>query len=1144
MNPQEIKKLLSNRLQDLFDGNLALDETKEENAVLEDGNIYKNLINIKGLKDGSSVEISDVNFGTKTIINVQININSNDLTKENAQGSEESEIARRIKAIEKLQEENKYFSAIEAYDRLLNDYNGQDISIDDRFLILNGKFNCYINLNDDESVKVFMQKIYELGTVAEIHRFHFLCSIYYLNKRDLDKSYLEIRKAVEHKPDYFRGASLKVFVESDMRTIDYETALCSLIDENENPILGDGKLRDNSYAYNLLGYISLSFKKNDEAIKFFKKSHELTPSKSLEAQIGIAHFQKAVEKSNGIYIRQKDVDFIELNKAISMFNELYFVEDAEVRRSIRIQISSFYFRSLFLANNYRKVNNIFEEMKEYCPNERTELYRIKALSEAMEGPVNAETLKELSVEDKEWIKFVDLMNTGKSASVIEELEPVIWSNHREEERYHGMLLHAYLENDELKKFVKHFREYKKVGKVFETVSLMEGLYYEKIGDLETAERIIKDIALDNSDYLLYEELILFYERNALNDQLEALYDDLFTNKKHIIEPRIDKFYYKCFLFLFRTKRIVKALELFNTVNSDDLGEINYKKISAEIKFLIGDYINSALEYESLHKETNDLEDVFSSLIAYLAYNNTEKAEEMAKLLIERDYRKKVTLYSVYSNIEILKGDIDRAYEYAKIAKDIDKENPDSNAHPFYIQRSIRCNKDEGKAYIHEYAYKYPEHREWLKGYKALEVDEEGNEKLSEEIIDVLETMKMQFNEYVNSYKNRSIGITTLAKVYGQTLPEIVNWRYWYGIKVKITSGDINEVNEEVNAFEKKIVIDAFGLYILAEIDYLSLLRQFDSVYITYSTIASLQQTLMHNENSKVREILSFIDESINLEIVNADYKLSKELSENIDVIFEKNQVESVAFSFTTGIPYIYSDPFVKGYYASYNIKFINFVAFFRASVINGILDRESLSDVVLNLKRNKYDFINFDALDIYNIALKADFEVTDDTLLFFTLEKGNDFPSFIGVYSRFLNMIYNQIDKQKFDKFFDLYVTTFNKYLKKRQYYLYVIERFYGDEFGKVIKTLEYRALLGALSLGADLSEALLNSPELNRAIYLTLFCHGALRFILHMFKDTPDDYEHYCNRLRPLVNNISAKDIEKIIEDGRNLSLVREEQE
>lgn len=1141
MNPKRLQNLFLNKLKSLLDGNLALEETKE-NTVLEQENIYKNLFNIKDLKN-SKVQISDVNFGKQITINVFINNPTKDETIECGQVSEKSEIARKIKAIEKIQEENKYFKAIEAYDRLLNDYNGQDISIDDSFLILNGKLNCYVNLNDDENVKDYMQRIYELGTIAEIHRFHFLCAIYYLNKRDLEKSYFEIRKAVEHKPDYFRGISLKFFIESDMELIDYETAVRSLIDENETPILGDGKLRDNSYVYNLLGYISLSFKKNDEAIRFFKKSHALTPSKSLEAQIGIAHFQNAVEKSNGIYIRQKDVDFIELNKAISIFNELYFIEDAGVRQSIRIQISSFYFRCLILANNFKKVNSIFEEMKEYCPSERTELYRIKALSEVMEGNISPETLKELSDEDKEWVKYVDLMNTGKSATVIKELELVIWNKHKEEERYHGMLLHAYLENDELKKFVKHFKEYKKVGKIFETVNLIEGLYYEKIGDLETAEKIIKDIALDNSDYLLYSELIMFYERNALNDQLEVLYDDLFANKRHIIEPRIDKFYYKCFLFLFRTKRIVRALELFNTVTPGDLGELNYKKISAEIKFLIGDYINSAIEYESLYKETKDLEDAFSSLIAYLAYNYIEKAEEMAKLLIERDYPKKTTLYSVYSNIEILKGDIEKAYEYAKEAKEIDRDRPESHAHPFYIQRSIRCNKDEGKAYIYEYAYKYPEHKEWLKGYKTLEVDEGGNEKLSQEIIDILESMKKQFNEYVNAYKNCSIGITTLAKIYGQTLPEILSWRYWYGIKVCITTGDINEVNEEVSNFGKRIVIDAFGFYILAEIGYLSILKQFETVYVTYSTIASLQQTLINNENSKVREVLSFIDESINIEAVNPDYKLCKELREKVETVFEKNQVDSVVYSHTMGIPYIYSDPFVKGHLSEYSSKFLNFVAFFRASVINGIIDREALSDIVLKLKRNKYDFINFDALDIYNTALYADFEITDDIKLFFTLEKGNDFPSFIGVYARFLNMLYNHIDKQKFDKFFDLYVTIFNKYLTKRRYYLYVIERFFGDEFGEVIKTLEYRALLSALNLGSDLSEALINSPDLNRAIYITLFCQGALRFILHMFIDNSEDYEYYSKRLRALATNVSENEINKIIEDGRKIPVLPEGQ-
>lgn len=1136
-----IKKLFGSKIKEILEPKTLPLEVKEDTGVQEIDIRNKDILNFENLYK-SNVQLQNVNLGIENHYHVYLNNPTE--AKPNGEEATESEIAKKVKEIEKLQEESKFLSAIKAYNSLMEDSLGKTIDVNDKFSLLNGLFSCYVNLNDTENIEKYMKKISDLGAVSEIYRHHFLCAIYFLNKRELKRSLVEITKAVTLKVDYFKGLCMKVFIESDLKVIDYKTAINVLIDEEGKPKLGTGNNRDNSYVFNILGYVNLIFKNNDKAIEFFTKANELSPSKAFEGQIGIARFNKAIEKNTDGYIRQQEVDFDELNKAISIFDTLYNIEDDEIRQGIRKQISPFYFRCLFLANNFSKFNNVFSDMKEYCQSEKSELYRIKALTEVMEGTISEETKKELPPEEQQYIHFVDLMNNEKYEKVIEELSPIVWGCGKDEERYHGMILQSYICIDDLKGFVKHFKAIKDKGLQSQIVDLMEALYLEKTGDLEKAERIITDIANNNSDYLIYFELISFYQRNNLNDQLEVLYDDLFQNKKAIIEPRKSKFYYRYFLYLFTHKKIVRAMEVFNTLTPDDLSEIDYLKVSAEINTLTGNYKKSAVEHELLYEKTNDLEDLFSSLLAYLHCNNIVKSEEIIKLLIRKDFKRKFAVYGTYSNVEILKGNAEKAFEYAKIVKEIDKDKPNSEAHPFFVQKGMRCGKEEGTSYVYEYAYHYPQHQQWLKGYKGLETDENGNEVISKEFMDVLEALRNQFSDNINSYRTRFIGITTLAKVYGNTIPEILDWRDIYNIKASISSGDINETMRETSNFDSKIVIDTFGLYILAEIGYLNLLNHFDKVYVTYSSIESLQQTLLKVEKAKVREIFEFIDNAINIEVVCPNFKLCSELNDDFDKLFEKFQVDSAVYSYTTDTPYIYCDHHFKKYINVYNSKFLGIVAFIRALNINGKIDNVTLSDLVLNLKQHKYDFINFNSTDIYNTVVKSGFTINNDIKLFFTLEKDIDFISFIRVYVEFFRMVYGKIPKDKFDEFFDLYVNIFDKYLKKSQYYFNVLEMTYGKEFTQIMDTLETDSIWSAIYYIQLMKDELTNSPELNRAVYIIVCCHGALRFLLQMFRDDSEDFEYYSNRARSLVVNITQTDINNIIRDATESNIEQIQQE
>ncbi len=1045
------------------------------------------------------------------------------LIEKSKDNSYQQEITRRIKEIETLQEEGRYESAIKAYSKIAEDYLDKRIDDGSKFLILNGFLNCYLNMNDDDNVNRYIEKIKLLGDVPNIERFHFLCSIYYLNKRSLDKSYKEISRALEIKPDYFKAVSLKYLIESQLGKIDYSTVEKAFIDEFGNPLLGTGSKKDNAYLFDMLGYICWSLEQNELAIKYFEKAYKLMPSYSKKALIGEAHFKKAVEKSKGQdYIEPKYVDFDELNHAITIFDELYYLDDLELRNQIRMQISQLYFKCLFLTNNYSRLERIFNENNNPLLNEKDEFFRIKAFTELTKGKVNSETYKELSPKDKEWFHFIELLNKERYEILITELEPFIWNKYKEDYRFHGILLQSYLSVDDIPSSTTHMRKIRDLGIENDIITLSEGFYYEKTGDLGKAEQILKETAIKGQDYHFYFELIYFYERNKLFTQLNDLYEELFNHRIEVVNQSKQNFLYRYYLFLKRNNMSIKLVQFFETIDLSDFEEKKYLIIEANVLFVSGNFRIAATKYEELYYKYDDLNDLFNCLIAYMASNNIEKAEEVAKILIRRDYPNISSIYAAYSNIELLKGNCDLSYDYAKKAKDTDKDKFNSNAHPFYIQRSLRCNKEEGVSYIGEYTFNFPNYQVWLKQLKVIETDEQGNEKPTKELLEFLDSRKRQFELFVGAYRNNVIGMAAVAKGFGLTTIEILDWREIYNLKVNISAGLLEEVEKEIENFEDKIILDVLGLYLLAEIGYLGLLSRFNKVYITYSTIADLHHTLMNVEKPLVREILNHINQSLNIVIVPVDIKMSTELNQKYEKVLQTCQVDSIVYSQSTGIiPYVYSDFLIKKL-TDNNTSLISLIALFRAMNRRDLISGEELSDIVLNLKKRRYGFVNFNSEDMYNIAQKSNFAVDENILLFFQLHRSIDFPSFIRVFLGFLNSLYVKIERNKFLAYCDLYVRTFDNYYKKYRYCDYWVKRYYGEESGSL--------------LNAFLDE----SPDLRRALFIRVCCESALKFLLHLFKDSEEDYQFFSNRLKEIVTNISPKEVEKIIIEGK-LPLARE---
>lgn len=77
--------------------------------------------------------------------------------------------------------------------------------------------------------------------------------------------------------------------------------------------------------------------------------------------------------------------------------------------------------------------------------------------------------------------------------------------------------------------------------------------------------------------------------------------------------------------------------------------------------------------------------------------------------------------------------------------------------------------------------------------------------------------------------------------------------------------------------DKKIAVDAWGLYVLAETTGLDIFKKFDRVYASHATVIRLLQELSRTGNAKIRAVLDLIKTDARFKIVSAGFKTQIEI---------------------------------------------------------------------------------------------------------------------------------------------------------------------------------------------------------------------------------------------------------------------------
>ena len=1111
---------------------------KTAELVPIDKSSIADVLNPKNIKN-STISYQDNNIGNGNIIDKSTTYNYVNLVQQipesHLTSNNSDSLAEKIKPIEELIVSGLTSKAIEAYNLLLIDNIDKGLSIDDRFTIYNGLLNCYININeDDEKINLLITKIELLGNVKEYYRFLYIQSIYFYNKHDISKAILFNNKALELNNDYLNAILTKIFFDSVSKTIVYKDAVEEII---SHPKYTAGTIREIASMKTSLGDISTQYGEYNEAIKYYEEANELEYTVQKELAIGVSYyFLACLNKDENNTIKHNEIDYIAFNKAVEIFNNLYNIKDKELRKILYKQLIPFYFSCLHLTQRSEEIIKISSEAREYIDVTDNDLMRVKIMAELSQGKYNEETIKNFSSEEKLKYKIFNLFDKGKYEDLIGLLRPYqnIWTN---DKNLGYVYLDALLRNQNYDEFIAQYKKLIGIEPNNEPIKMLLVSYYDKTNKVPKAKSLLMEILRDSNDSLTFLEACRFLDRVGYDEELGPVLEKVFSGEYKISELDRSEFIRRKFFYLLRQNNIKELYDLYNDLDKLKLNEIYFTKMSIEYYRLKGDVLNVALQLEQLYNLTGNNEYYLRSASYYFRANDLIKAESILKFLSINKLLETPELYMIYSTLEIFNSNYERAFEYAKKAKEFDEHNPKARSHPFFAGISLRCNRtDDWIASMQGYVTDYPNNG-WIKVIKITEEDKNGDTKVTKEWEEIYNSRKEGYQTLQNAFRSQQIGISTYIKLTGTDITQVVSSKNYNKQKLKITTGDILEVQNTTQLIHDEILVDSSSLYILSEADLLNLLETFKTVYITYTTIEYLHIILSNVESPVIRAIFVYIEKSINTKYVPVDTAVYLDFQQKDSYLEET--IHCASYSYNNNVPFLNTDFTLKESLGSNGEYVVNMVAMLRGIQQKSVDNSNLISNAIFKLKRLDYDFINFNSIDLCNLSLTitSKEEMIEKFEIYLSMDRYSDHNSFVDVFIEFLTAIHSTVSNEVFLEYAEMVIRYIDNYISKSKHYFHLLSIQYPEYreqlLGLIIQNnfinlIHFLNLKQYKFITLDYNE-ILNSSEFQRAKGIITACTRGVYSFLKIFGQNEDELKFYHQFLKSICVKIDIAMIERL---------------
>lgn len=1031
-----------------------------------------------------------------------------------------------IVPIESLINQGKFKLAIKKYEEFIASTEFSKYSKDERFLIYNGLFNCHLNDESaEEVIEYWAQKIQALGDVEEIHRYYFLMGVREYNKRNFDNAFIYAKKAISMKSDYMNGLTLEILVSASSEAITYDKAKNQLKKLLKRDGLG---VKEHATIHSCFGDIAFNAKDYITAQKQYEKADKY--SSSLDKKIGIAvcqYFLSFKELHFDRNIEFDKIDFDKLDVAKQKFDDIYSNKTDESINTIVNLGLNYYISILALCNNHNEILKVYEETKELIKDSMTEGLQHIAEAQAINGILDKSILDRLG--EYEQIKYEAFYyeRKGNCKKVIELLTPVFDTEHKNQKVLQLSYLVALQEDDDFDRYMHYYQKFNA-----DDDEVMRMNYIQFLDKRDEKKKVINELIrlkpIMRNGFIIYEYMLLCLNYK-LDDELKELFEKVDSGEYTIIGFQKARVFFEKMIFLLNSKQY----SLYFTLYEDsDLSILDKKhRVILKINYYMfkHDYENLASAYYEYFKLTENHNELIKAVQTKLQINQYYEADNYLQqvnpmLLDLPEY------YYMFKAIVLQEmGKVDEAFRQLEIVLESIDIELDSPFHQFYVAFNVNNNRtDAGFSYMGEYYSKSP-NPEWFKVIHFSD-NESGKDLISK--LEEAVGGKRDLTEINRYFSQGAFGASVYNRITGTGFEDVLIMKHYPFTTIPVSRGHLAETQSKSEIIEDRIIVDASSLVILASVDGLELLDVLKEIIIPFSTVTRLTQDKSGVLSHYTKKALDYVSSSPRIKRVPVDEAM-KLAGEDIEILYEDIR-DCIVLSSNSKVPFLNTEVVVGIKYNFLELLDINTLLFYLKAKYDD--RRVYISTVIANLRKFGYEFISFDADDMFHIY--NEFGI-DGLTPFLKMGRNADYKTFGTVYVGFLNRISKSKTEEEFLNCSSIIIKFMDKYIGKTKYYTGSLIR----QFPSLEKSLSKQlmnptaknimfssAMISVIPYNDEYLDAL-EAPEMNK---LKSIASGFMFFVFQyvsLFKDDKEPRTKYIKHFKECCSLNSDDDIEYIIQ-------------
>lgn len=929
-------------------------------------------------------------------------------------------IAKKIKGIEtEYQKKNLFEEAISKYYELFQSinglHNGQNAQYTDSLIC---SLNCNIALCQANLAQFdkATRSLESIPTVSAEHNkvYHFVFASVLIQQCDETK-YTDIAKhldrALELDSQYHRAFLLRQYLSALIGSEDCTTNIGSLNNHfstvlSEN--IDQGLIAD---FYMNRGVIYLTYSEPELAEVDFRKAIEFGCNDIVsKLNLSASLYAQAVETL------ARDERFfypnVDTSKIIAVISELLPIVKSATIDTINNKLIAGKVIELYVsACSIAGIGHGLTPLSKYLSmtnNYETRRSLILGSSEELSKAIIA-TLDE---SDQLLVHYKKLLSEEAFDDCKAGLEDL--TDHRPEQMS-APLFHMLLQACIITKDIQAYFKYRPMASIHGVsgmlIDAMDACAFEIDGEIEKAKKLLEGISSSSQDYQLLENTLRFYKRNGFTVDCENLYSRIYELNKagNILIENTDSFYSEAVSYLLSINSAL-SYRIIQEENSPINALHNVWRIKAAVYNKVNDIGALSICLENMYEEKNNFQDGFDFALCQkwlMRYDQALKiCFDISNLSTSNENLAK--LYWLISDLYLLKENLDDSYTWAQKAHELMIQNPYDSSHQALFGRALRCGHPEGFSEIVKYKNTHPVVLDWIQAFNIEEGDNAADSLLKQlkKFSPNADSYEEKEKEIASMYKSQVFPSNLLLEFYQHDLVRFINFAQRN--KLKISSGNREELQKEEASITQHIVIDAQSLIVLSYFECLDALKPIDHLHVNYGSVITIQNYYLSSGLTCIFKLLRWLEASTNITFVmdgfiDEDNTMVKVLSRNFVVCCN--------IARENAIPQLYSDLDARICASTPELGCFTGNSFISIPAICnyfGKLDPSGRDQMLYRLLKG-CTFVSFSASTIVEVINKNGNNVSNEIMSPFLICKSDyDMGSFANVYLQAIECLLRQ----------------------------------------------------------------------------------------------------------------------------------------